>query len=518
LVNNLFKAKKLKINRLTYLKIISAGLLTGAITTLGGNLQVLYSFFKSAENNVLPLWKMTFSPMTFPNNYWYPSATRFVHHTIHEFPSYSLILSDLHAHLLGTPFSLLFIGLMLSILMRRQDKFKNEEKSYPDYKYLLFTGVIIGVMYMTNSWDSVIFFIFSCYIFGYLIFIHKISLKTKILSFLRYITTISFIAIVFSLPFSLFFKPFINGIGINCSPEILLRIKKIGPLIFERGYCQNTPFWQFFILYGFFIFFGIVFLIFISKAKKINISDKFAGILFTTSALLILIPEIIYLKDIYPNFFRANTMFKISYSTFLILSIASCFVFFRISQIKTTGRMKLVIPKALFITFSTGFILMIFLYSYLAINSSYNNLSKIKGLNGTKYLRYVYPDDYKAIIWINENIKGSGGILEANGDSYSDFGRISANTGLLNIINWTAHEWLWRGSYDSLVPRIKGVSDLYNTKDLKLTTKLLKKYKISYIYIGNMEKKKYPNMSINKFIKFGNIIYQNKNVTIYKII
>ena len=59
-----------------------------------------------------------------------------------------------------------------------------------------------------------------------------------------------------------------------------------------------------------------------------------------------------------------------------------------------------------------------------------------------------YPEDKEIIDYINKNIIGQPIILEAQGDSYTDFARISANTGLPTVLGWTVHEWLWRGSYD----------------------------------------------------------------------
>ena len=35
-------------------------------------------------------------------------------------------------------------------------------------------------------------------------------------------------------------------------------------------------------------------------------------------------------------------------------------------------------------------------------------------------------------------------VLEANGDSYSGYERVSAMTGLPTVLGWYVHEWLWR--------------------------------------------------------------------------
>jgi len=62
-------------------------------------------------------------------------------------------------------------------------------------------------------------------------------------------------------------------------------------------------------------------------------------------------------------------------------------------------------------------------------------------------------------LWINKNIKGQPTILEAQGDSYTDYGRVSVNTGLPTVMGWTVHEWFWRNSYDIVAPRIEDVKN-----------------------------------------------------------
>ena len=44
--------------------------------------------------------------------YWYANATRFIPYTIHEFPGYSFVVSDIHGHVLSLPYALLAIGLL----------------------------------------------------------------------------------------------------------------------------------------------------------------------------------------------------------------------------------------------------------------------------------------------------------------------------------------------------------------------------------------------------------------------
>ncbi len=53
-------------------------------------------------------------------------------------------------------------------------------------------------------------------------------------------------------------------------------------------------------------------------------------LLILLSLLLIIIPEFIYVKDIYPEHYRANTMFKLVFQAFMMLSLVSSYTIVRI--------------------------------------------------------------------------------------------------------------------------------------------------------------------------------------------
>lgn len=157
------------------------------------------------------------------------------------------------------------------------------------------------------------------------------------------------------------------------------------------------------------------------------------------------------------------------------------------------------------------------LYPHFAINSYYGDLKNKHSLDGTLYLRNLYPTDYEAIIWLNANMKGQPVILEAQGDSYTDYARVSSNTGLPTLLGWTVHEWLWRGTYDIPAPRISEIQNLYETNDITLTKSLIKKYDVKLIFIGDLERQKYPNINQEKFEKLGKIIYQNGDTKVVEL-
>lgn len=511
------------------------------ILSLGGNLHTIYTFFApyQAESPVPP-WELKFQPELFPNSYWYPNATRFIYNTIHEFPMYSWTVSDLHGHVLDIP----FVILTLAIILVFSIKHFTAKKGLPLkalIRYLVLIGLMISVMYMTNAWDGIIYLLFTALIALYfnwqkrqenigflsLSFFkknlpHSTRFSWVLESFIQLgIVGISFF--FFTLPFSISFKPFVSGIGILCAPNFLVEIGSLGPFLFEADHCQHSLWWQLLILHGFFIFFAASFLIFVNKIKKVTFTDRFVVILICLSALLILIPEFIYAKDIYPGHYRANTMFKLVFQSFIMLSISTGYIIFRILSYAKTEKLKNNLPIYIFKALTCILLALIFIYPFQAIESYYGKLNAYKGLDGTKYLGEIYPSDYAAINFINEKIPGQPVILEAQGDayngasSYTDYARVSSNTGLPTVLGWTVHEWLWRGTYDIPAPRIEEVRLMYESDSLEETKRLLDKYGVEYIFIGQLEREKYPLLKTDKLRSLGKEIFSSNQTRIIKI-
>ncbi|MBI2443104.1 MAG: hypothetical protein HYV40_04335 [Candidatus Levybacteria bacterium] len=551
-----FFASFLKSKTFLTKRILIVAVLSSLLVTLGGNIHTLYTFFKPYENEKpVPLWELAFSPNSFPNAYWYPNATRYIHNTIHEFPIYSWTVADLHGHVLDIPFVLLVIAVLFSLFQlsfaqkpakkHSQESFVASLQSSGEPILHILIGFLLAVMYMTNAWDGIIYFLLSFFV---VLFANRTLLegtekrfsptglgallKSNIPYFKQVayaMLTISISFFLFAQPFTRFFKPFVSGIGVLCAPEFLTNIGKLGPFLFEADHCQHSPWWQLLILYGLFYFFVFSFFILLVKKNIAKRADYFVLILVFLSTLLILIPEFIYAKDIYPAHYRANTMFKLVFQAFMMLGLSSGYIFVRvISYLKKHFYDYSGVRKVFVLLYggtSAVLITLVLIYPYLAFNSYYGvwqpipegTEKKQQTLDGLFYLKNLYPEDYELISWMNKNIPGQPVVLEAQGDSYTDHARISANTGLPTVLGWTVHEWLWRGSYDIPSPRIGEVTLMYETDDTKVASDLLKKHHVKYVVIGDLERQKYPKLSEAKFKILGRQVYQNGNTRLHEL-
>jgi len=271
----------------------------------------------------------------------------------------------------------------------------------------------------------------------------------------------------------------------------------------------RSPFYQLFILYGGFWVISLPFLLYFLKnfrLKKFSDSDYYVLAIFITATILIIIPEVFYIKDIYVfDYRRANTMFKLVYQAFIMYSLIAGYIFIRFRHF--------LIYRFLF---SLVFIFHLS-YSYFAIKSYYG-LKEYKGLWGLKFLEISYPDNLAAINWLNKNVVGQPHLVEAVGDSYTTFNQVSMATGLPTIEGWIVHEWLWRGGYDAPAARQAEVEIIYTSTDFGEIKSVLEKYQVKYIFVGAKEYEKYPNLDPDRFkLIGGELVFESGLTRIYQL-
>jgi YYY domain-containing protein len=161
------------------------------------------------------------------------------------------------------------------------------------------------------------------------------------------------------------------------------------------------------------------------------------------------------------------------------------------------------------------------------------NLEHTNSLDGLEYLKNCQPancpyansaDDYVAIRWLNANIQGDPVIVEAMGDDYSFYGRISVFTGLPTLMGWAGHEQQWRLTWlennannAEYLRRGPDIDKIYTSPDPHVVLSLMARYKAQYLYIGPLEIEKYTNVNLHRYNAFMQVLYKSKGVTIYKV-
>ena len=459
------------------------------------------------------------------SSYWFPDATRYIgfnpdveDKTIHEFPCYSFVLGDLHAHVVDIMFVLLLLGLLYAWMKKvRTTELSGESMSRKQFwkkqllmPQLLAAGALLGMFHWTNYWDFVIYFVVTC---GAALFMNIIGQKGKIRWALGVTAAqaaeILILATVIILPFTLQFDTsnMVQGIApaqhhslphqllvLWGLPGILTILFVVSLLIEKlRGAEQKS-------LYH--------------LLTSIRLPDLFAVLMGLCAIGLVLIPELVYVRDIYENGnARANTMFKLTYQAYIMFGMTMIYAIFRLLVIGKNKILKVLAFIGLFFfVWTCG-------YFGNSVHSWFGEVwkpSQYKGLNATAFLETDFPEDVNGIRWLKENISDAPVVLEANGDSYSEYERVSAMTGLPTIMGWYVHEWLWRGDLADLNAKIEEIQEIYTSTDEERVKELLEEYNVSYIFVGSCERNKYGADLNNDLLKsLGEVVFQDSEYPTY---
>jgi uncharacterized membrane protein len=220
-----------------------------------------------------------------------------------------------------------------------------------------------------------------------------------------------------------------------------------------------------------------------------------------TGLLLSMVVEIIVMGG---DIDRMNTVFKLYYQawTLLGLSAAACFGWL-LSELRkwlpgwritwNVAATALTAAAALFLLMGG----MGKIDDRMAANAPHT-LDSMTFMNYATYFErnkdLDLSADYRAIRWMQDNVKGSPVIAEAPsaGIQYEWLNRFSIYTGLPDVIGWEWHQMQQRVIFTNTV-RERGaeVDNFYMTPDIQATLDFIHKYNVRYIIVGELEHAKY---------------------------
>ncbi|MEW6566747.1 MAG: DUF2298 domain-containing protein [Chloroflexota bacterium] len=102
-------------------------------------------------------------------------------------------------------------------------------------------------------------------------------------------------------------------------------------------------------------------------------------------------------------------------------------------------------------------------------------------------------EDYQAIRWMQDNVRGSPVIVEANTPEYRWGSRFTIYTGLPGVLGWNWHQRQQRvlaGDF-KVWDRYFDITDFYLTRSIEEAQAFLQRYQASYIIVGQLERMYY---------------------------
>ncbi len=584
-------------------KAITAGLIAATLAILLGNLGqvgVLTDAWYKAGNPTLeetiPLvgtavrtldggFKvMSGTPAPIYPGDWFWTATRLLNYNqgeagpITEFPFFTFLYGDLHAHMIALPLTMLALAWAVSLVLKAREKSAALASSWWETALIWFSGALaIGVLQATNIWDLPTYGVIGALAVIYaaieqngrtftLQLLGEIGLKTAVLIGL---------ALLLFWPFSSNFGAGFNSIVFwDGSTSYLSNYLVIYGLFFffvlthlAREFRAWTRTWTeeglrrwepaagpLLLALGLYI---ILLLILFRMAYWIapvvltltivaGLLGLRPGLPASRRVVLILIASALGIT-LFVEFFvventigRMNTVFKFYMQVWLLLSVVggvtAVWAWPAIQKKEMTRRVWLAVLGVLVAAAA--------LYPILATKAKWDvrltqeapitldgmafmpyasYMESVNGISGNVPLSF----DYEAVKWMQQNIPGSPVVAEGYSDNYyrSATNRVAMYTGLPGIIGWSGHQRQQRAILPGqfIDQRIRDVATLYNTTAVVEAQNILARYDVSYVYVGQLEWVLYTPDGLNKFdqmVQMGLLeeVYRNAGTSIYKVL
>jgi YYY domain-containing protein len=502
-------------------------------------------------------------------------------HEITEFPFFTFLFADLHAHMLAMPLGLLALGLSLNtVLLSRRGV-----KAIGFFVSLGLLALTIGGLWATNAWD------FPTYLgvgavslaLGQYLRERRLDLST-LYRVAGLVATFGVLAVLFWLPYHLRLENAFQGFGLT-------------PV--------RTNLWHYLVIHGLFIFLvltmlitelprapmrwfraasesrrwlvvavaGAAFALAVSAALlgystivalggmlvvaltlfirrtapwpwsrreglQSTVGDGAPfhllplGLLATALAIGIAVDVVVMKGDIE----RMNTVFKSYLQAWIFLSLAGSYALWYLGFVKGYFT-RIRVAKGLWLTGLALLVASSAVYSVLGTRVRLADRfdTSTFTLDGTKFAETAsYTDDkgtvtfkwdMDAIHWMQENVEGSPVIVEGRTPLYRWGGRVSIYTGLPTVLGWDWHQRQQRcgaSPCTALDARIRDVHLIYASPDAAEALRLLREYDVTYLYVGELERNYYSISGLTKFQDMEaqgklSVVYKNQEVTVYQV-
>jgi len=234
--------------------------------------------------------------------------------------------------------------------------------------------------------------------------------------------------------------------------------------------------------------------------------------LLALAGFLLMGPELFYLVDFFNT--RMNTVFKLYYQAWVILAVAApVTLYYSTIALARCGmwvRRAGSLWWALVATLALGSL-------YYPVGALLASGNEPLTLDGMAYLERQAPGEHAAILWLWENAALGDAILEAVGDDYGPFGRVSAFTGVPTVLSWPGHELQWRGSSTPQDGRAEDVASVYRGADPQAARAVLSRYDIRYVILGPRERDKYGVETLERLDALLAPAFSSGAVTVYRV-
>jgi YYY domain-containing protein len=468
-------------------------------------------------------------------DYW--RSTRLVPNTINEFPFFSLVHGDLHPHLMALVVDVSLVGVAMATSMAMI-----ESPSLRANAARLGTlAVLLAVLALANPWGLPVHLTLIGLLALHRLWNERRPLRALLAAFSG-VATLAVAAVVLSLPFSLRFHAQYQGIGrvqsrTPLGPFLLVFGFLLLPAVARLGgdlvgeLADDAPSRDLVVACAVFTTLALyvatqsaVLILATAVAIAALLSLLTPGREQTTALAIALVAtaaaafaacEVVFLRDSYGLAFqRMNTVFKLYFQAWLLLALA----FAALAGTLLTSFSRVVRGAALVALLGGATASLCYPMGLIALRLP--GPGTTLSLDGMAYLDREHPSDAGAIRWLATRVRGRPVVLEWTGDPYSYFARVSSNTGLPTVLGWANHEGVWRGNDPRIAQRARDVEAIYGDVDLRRAGPLINRHHVRYVFIGELERQKFPAEGLDKFARHPELferVYRSGTTEVFAI-
>ena len=515
--------------------------------------------------------------------YWFPSRVIPAPNDVEpitEFPLFTFLYSDMHAHMLVMPITLFIIAWAVSFIKSRAEMSRTEW-----FATFGIGALMIGALKPTNTWDLYTYFPLAAIAVAYTLY-RNFSIFPKPSPegrgqgegwLWRAFIALGAIAILYILG-SLLYAPFTYWYGQSYGAidswkgshtPISSYLTQWALFLFiitawlaweTREWMASTPVSRIGKLRDYVVALEVSLAVLIAMLVFFAVEGvrigwlalplaAWAGILILrpglpdvkravllmigTALTLTLAVEVVVLVG---DIGRMNTVFKLYLQAWMLLAVSAAaslgwllnvFPFWRL-------RWRTIFQSGITILMTGAFMFTITATSDKISDritpTAPHNLDSLTFMNFSQHWDGNLMDlseDYRAIRWMQDHVVGSPVIVEANCTEYRWCTRFTIYTGLPGVVGWNWHQRQQRGIFaPSVQERVNQVGLFYSSPDIDQALSFLKKYDVKYFVVGQLERNIYPPIDpeIDGFAKFEqfngnywNTVYRDKNTIIYEV-
>ena len=481
---------------------------------------------------------------------------------ITEFPFFTFLFGDLHAHMMVIPFTLLVIGLGLNLVVG----LKGNGKLW----IVAAAGALaltLGSLWVINSWDYPAYLVLVVALLALAVYFKPGRPSSRILLFVALTSGVFGVSLLAWLPYHDYYQPFNAGldaakwrtpfdrflgihglflviiagfllyiarrtltavvgsrilvavrVGGDTEPPILAPVTLFAMRVvlclglLATALLAAAGYWTASVL--------MVYLMLAGLAAREVLSTRspdhpFASVPVVLVVLALAIAIGVDFVVVEGDIGRMNTLFKYYLAVWVLLGLAAAYMLWHLLDKGVLGGR----PRWLCVAWMAVVALLVcssLIYTVwgskdrLGVRFSPTSLT----LDGAAYMEFAAHQprggenlppielkwDAAAIRWLQDNVSGSPVILEAHDLEYGWNSRISSYTGLPTVLGWPWHQMQQRWSYrDTVAERAADVRRMYDTTDLDRARELLAVYEVEYVVVGKLERRYYSASDLRKF-------------------